>query len=269
MDNIAKTFQDMVPKFQYRDLEWIERLEPPIGFFDDFVIGLPGFYAQDGKANEGVCSELVAKAYQEILQVHPELHKQGRIHRVGGADPVYFGFQGEGHTMIAITDKQVMDRNSILTDTAAKQALLEGNAILFDPSFGFTGQLEGSDYKIDTIMSPDYPINQPAGTAIFETYAGGGRPGNMHILGKGGDTIVALGLYYISSNPTEGLNPGFKFIHPHDSPNIFYDTDHPDVDAMKKDIPGLEKVVDHINKIMRTAQPGSNLSEHRKYIVTY
>ena len=270
-------------RYSYRGLDWVTRLGPPITFTAQRTIVFDHFFSEPDQRN-GLCNHLMAQAFLEIKN-HPgtygNLYNEGRIYRVQGQDPVYFSLpptdvprpdnsdrtklprRSRGkHLFLAITDKKVIDKGETLSGEASKQALLDGNAVIFDPSFKTVELLAESEYLIDTIWAPGFQVSHPTRAAIFENTK---HNSPKLVIGKSGGLVFTFNTYFL-----EGTSKSYRVDLGYLSPGVESDfripLDNRTLDYAAKHVEGLETLLSHMRRITRRSVSGKDLEQYQKSI---
>ncbi|MBI2572707.1 hypothetical protein HYV86_02515 [Candidatus Woesearchaeota archaeon] len=285
MVDLIKSLEEKVKNYTYRGLDWVTRLEGPLLFPKQRVIVLPDFYSKQGYAHTGVCNELMVQSFIDLSKEFPDLYSQGRIFRVKGADPVFFGLPSTtcrdsnggvignlsqrsrgAHLFLAITNRRIMDNGKNLQGTQAKQALMYGNAILFDPSFGIVERVAESEYLIDEIWAPGFKSTSSANSAIFDN----GHFGSpKQIVGISGGLVVSINLYYVEPNTTQNYTVTISYMTPGVDINHDVNIYARHLDYTAKHIEGLDVFLKHMRMICKTASFGDDLAKHQMSVTIW
>lgn len=249
---VVETLNEIKDRFNYRGLEWVTRLGRPILFIREKILAISDFYSNDGQAYKGVCNELVAQAYRDILSTHGNLHQDGRIYRVSGGDPIYFG--GEDHTFLAITEKPICDKGKTL-EQDVKESLLDGKAIIFDPSFQRVVHFEGSGYSAKRIWAPESRTSHKEGAAIFGNHVYGRA---NQIIGKSGAIIVILEILLSDRSYSVSL----RFLSPFDKIADAIPLNNPLLKYLNDGMGGFNIFWEHMKKILANPRLADDLDKN-------
>ncbi len=285
--SLEKKLEKLARKYTYRGLEWVSRLKQPITFPESKTIVFDDFYSHSGHAYNGVCNELMVQAFIDINKDHRTfgaLYTEGRIYRVKGGDPLFFSLpptetrdqygniisslprrsRGD-HLFLAITNKRIAENNSKLSGEDARAALLDGNAIIFDPSFGIVEKLSESDYLINTIWSPGYETAHAAKSAVFNN-GNFGQP--SHVLGISGGLIFSLDVQYAQTN--ERLySVGLRMIAPGFENGALLPLDSSTLDYAAKHFEGLAVFLKHMRDVCKKSVQGTELEQYKNSVIIW
>lgn len=109
---------------------------------------------------------------------------------------------------MAITDKRVVDRGESLSGKAAKDALLKGNAVIFDPSFRTVKPFAGSGYLADDIWADGCKSSTSSMSAVFQT---GKNYGQNDVIGLSGNEVFYLQAFFVNKDTPVNYQVNYAF----------------------------------------------------------
>ncbi|HIG98545.1 TPA: hypothetical protein HA231_03940 [Candidatus Woesearchaeota archaeon] len=285
-NDLVERLEKIAPRYTYRGLDWVTRIGSPITFPGQRAIVLDGFYSEKGHDRTGICNELMLQAYLDITndKRFGRLYDEGRLYRVKGGDPVYFSMpparmtnnetkvvtnvprQNAGaHLFLAVTDKRVVPHGQSLSGKDATQALLDGNAVVFDPSFRVVEPMKKSEYLVEEIWAPGCRVTHSKKAAVFENST---RTSAKQVVGISGGLILIMVAYY----PSEDSNdPEFwvDFMAPlkqRGAPNNIINLYDNNLDYAAKSVEGLDKFLSHMRNACRESIPGNDMARYKLHI---
>lgn len=277
-EDVIDLLKSYLPNYGYRGLDWVTRLKPPIWFKEGGSVVLEDFYTEP--SNVGVCHTVMAKSYLDLKENHPELFDERRVYRIAGADPNFFSvsrtnrmaYEAPGtdimrdkkgnHLFLAITAKQVFEDNIVRRGARIRNALLKGDAIIYDPTLGFVGPLEDSGYIIDKVWSFGKKSVHDESSAHFpKTYP---YSYENQIVGKSGNCVLSLGFYFMGESSNLALRVGVGLLMPGFEERN-YNLYHPVLDFIAREFAGMDTFLDHMRGICKNSTEDSDPLDYMSY----